>query len=60
MNSQRVLGIAAALALSASVALPALGQQASRTLKMQSSWPASSNAHSASSLTAWTRSPAGN
>jgi TRAP-type mannitol/chloroaromatic compound transport system substrate-binding protein len=39
-----MLGIAAALALSASVALPAFAQQASRTLKMQSSWPASSNA----------------
>ncbi|HEX9184029.1 MAG TPA: TRAP transporter substrate-binding protein [Burkholderiales bacterium] len=44
MNSQRVLGIAAALALSASVAHPVFGQQAPRTLKMQSSWPASSNA----------------
>jgi TRAP-type mannitol/chloroaromatic compound transport system substrate-binding protein len=44
MNTRRVLSIATAVALSATFALPALGQQAARTLKMQSSWPASSNA----------------
>jgi TRAP-type mannitol/chloroaromatic compound transport system substrate-binding protein len=43
VNTRRILSVATAFALSASVALPALGQEP-RTLKMQSSWPASSNA----------------
>ena len=45
MKSRRVLGVAAALFVSAGLALPASAQQQGpRTLKMQSSWPASSNA----------------
>jgi len=44
MRTRRILGIAAAAAVCAAIAIPALGQQAPRTLKMQSSWPASSNA----------------
>ncbi|MGD9952365.1 MAG: hypothetical protein AB7S87_07275, partial [Burkholderiales bacterium] len=42
MNN-RMLKIATALGVAIGVALPAYGQ-APRTLKMQSSWPASSNA----------------
>ena len=44
MRTRRFLSIAAAAAACAAIAVPALGQQAPRNLKMQSSWPASSNA----------------
>jgi TRAP-type mannitol/chloroaromatic compound transport system substrate-binding protein len=44
VRTRRFLSIAAAAAACAAIAVPALGQQAPRTLKMQSSWPASSNA----------------